>query len=147
MASCGIVNEESLLFVPVHAPHVYHGFNVKLKSTCSSYLNSPDVVSFENVIRSKIGDLRSDKKAQMSFERMVDQEMGGVMSRLRKSCPNLTESEFQMASYYIAGFDNITVMAIMGISSRENVRTKKRRLKQKLIESGEAGKQFAALLY
>ena len=106
-----------------------------------------DVVSFENVIRSKIGDLRSDKKAQMSFEKMVDQEMGGVMNRLRKSYPNLTESEFQMASYYIAGFDNITVMAIMGISSRENVRTKKRRLKQKLIESGEAGKQFAALLY
>ena len=104
--------------------------------------NSP----FEEALRTKIGDLQTDKKAQINFEKMLDKEMNNVMTRFRKKCPGLTESEYKMASYYFAGFDNITVMVIMRISSRDNVRTKKKRLKEKIDSFGKDGEEFANLI-
>ena len=103
--------------------------------------------SFYSVLQSKIGDIRSNDDAQSQFEKMLDNETGGIMSRLRKECPFLTESEFRMASYYFAGFDNTTVMLIMDISSLENTRMKKSRLKYKILAStGMDNKMFADLL-
>ena len=65
---------------------------------------------------------------------MIDAEMGGLMTELRKDCPDLKESEYKMASYYFAGFDNTSVMIIMGISSLENTRMRKSRLRQKIAK-------------
>ena len=98
------------------------------------------------VLQSKIGDLRSDN-AQAQFEKMIDEETDGIMTRFRKEFPSLTESEIRMASYYFAGFDNTTVMLIMDITSLENTRMKKSRLKHKIMSSPAASKTlFAGLL-
>ena len=87
-----------------------------------------------HVLASKVGDLRANKESQQYFETMIDAEMGGLMTELRKDCPDLKESEYKMASYYFAGFDNTTVMIIMGISSLENTRMRKSRLRQKIAK-------------
>jgi hypothetical protein len=60
--------------------------------------------------------------------------MNGLMTAFRKECSGLTEEEYKMASYYFAGFDNTTTMIIMDVSSSENMRTKKARLKKKIKE-------------
>lgn len=99
------------------------------------------------VLRSRIGDLRSNQKARDTFEQMIDKEMNGAMSRFRKDCPGLTEQDYCMASLYFAGFDNTTVMIILGISTLENARTKKRRLKQKIIELyDQVGERYVSLI-
>ena len=85
-------------------------------------------------LQSRIGDLRIDRKAQSQFENMIDREMNGLMTEFRKACPDLKESEYKMVSYYFAGFDNTTVMIIMGISSLENTRMRKSRLRQKIAK-------------
>ncbi len=85
-------------------------------------------------LQSRIGDLRIDRKAQSQFENMIDREMNGLMTAFRKECSGLTEEEYKMASYYFAGFDNTTTMIIMDVSSSENMRTKKARLKKKIKE-------------
>ena len=103
--------------------------------------------AFIKALGSRFGDLRSNLKARENFERMVDKEMDGTMSRFRKDCPGLTEQEYHMASLYFAGFDNTTVMIIMGISTLENVRTKKRRLKKKLLENySQIGEHYVSIL-
>ena len=87
-----------------------------------------------HVLASKVGDLRANKESQQYFETMIDAEMGGLMTELRKDYPDLKESEYKMASYYFAGFDNTSVMIIMGISSLENTRMRKSRLRQKIAK-------------
>ena len=37
-----------------------------------------------------------------------------------------------MACYYFAGFDNTAVMVVMNLTSTDNVRTRKKRLRQKI---------------
>ncbi len=93
-------------------------------------------------IRSLIGDLRSDVAARARFERMIDKDMDGMMTRLRKGCPGLSESEYMMACYYFAGFDNTAVMVVMNLTSTDNVRTRKKRLRQKIAGFGKVGEEF-----
>lgn len=102
---------------------------------------------FYRVLQNKIGDLRSNNAAQAQFEKLLDAETDGIMTRFRKAFPLLTESELRMASYYFAGFDNTTVMLIMDISSLENTRMKKSRLKHKILAAPDTeNKMFAELL-
>lgn len=103
--------------------------------------------AFITTLGSRFGDLRSNKNARENFERMIDKEMDDVMTRFRNDCPGLTEQEYHMASLFFAGFDNTTVMIIMGISTLENVRTKKRRLKKKLLENySQIGEHYVSIL-
>ena len=94
---------------------------------------SDTTANLYSVLKSKIGDLRSNDEAQRQFEKMLDDETGGIMNKFRKEYRSLTESEIRMASYYFAGFDNTTVMMILDISSLENTRMKKSRLKHKIL--------------
>ena len=116
-----------------------------------AYRNNPNKEeaneNLTNILRKRIGNLKSDPEAQRNFEFMIDREMNGIMSRFRKDCPGLSESEYKMASYYFAGFDNTTVMIILGITTLENTRSKKRYLRKKLSEKfGEAGGYYSSLI-
>ena len=103
--------------------------------------------AFIKALESKIGDLRSNKKARENFEGLLDKEMDDVMTRFRKDCPGLTDQEYHMASLYFAGFDNTTVMIIMGLSTLENVRTRKRRLKKKILDLySSIGEHYVSLI-
>ena len=103
--------------------------------------------NLSKAIQSKIGDLKSDSEAQRSFEELVDKKMDGIMSRLRKDCPDLSENDYRMSSYYFAGFDNTTVMIIMGIPSLEATRSRKRYLRKKMTSKyGAIGEYYSSII-
>lgn len=92
-------------------------------------------------LKSRFGDLRLDNKAQSNFERMLDKDLDGIMSQFRQDYPNLSEDEFKLASYYFAGFDNTTVMMILGLPNLETTRKRKSRLKKKILDSAVLNKE------
>ena len=92
-------------------------------------------------LKSRFGDLRSDSNAQSRFEQMLDRDLDGIMSQFRQDFHNLSEDEFQLASYYFAGFDNTTVMMILGLPNLETTRKRKSRLKRKILDSTVQNKE------
>lgn len=92
-------------------------------------------------LKARFGDLRSDNKAQSGFEKLLDRDLDGIMSQFRQDYPNLSEDEFKLASYYFAGFDNTTVMMILGLPNLETTRKRKSRLKKKILDSAVLNKE------
>lgn len=82
-----------------------------------------------------VSNLRNDKIAQKKFEDALNNESGGIMRRFRIDYPDLSDKEYLLASYIFAGFDNTTIMLIMGNSTLEYTRVKKNRLKTKISKS------------
>ena len=93
------------------------------------------------ILRSKIGDLRSSHEARESFENLIDNEMGKIMTRFRRDFPDLSDKEYCMASYIFAGFDNTLATVIMNVSSVDNFRKMKSRLKSKILNSVVGNKE------
>ena len=92
-------------------------------------------------LKARFGDLRSDNKAQSGFEKLLDRDLDGIMGHFRQDYPNLSEDEFKLASYYFAGFDNTTVMMILGLPNLETTRKRKSRLKKKILDSAVLNKE------
>jgi tetratricopeptide (TPR) repeat protein len=92
-------------------------------------------------LKTRFGDLRSDNKAQSGFEKLLDRDLDGIMGHFRQDYPNLSEDEFKLASYYFAGFDNTTVMMILGLPNLETTRKRKSRLKKKILDSAVLNKE------
>lgn len=92
-------------------------------------------------IESIVSNLRHDPSAQKSFEEALDNESEGIMRRFRNDFPELSEKEFQLASYIFAGFDNTTLMLVLGINTLEHTRVIKSRLKSKISKSSVSGKE------
>ena len=104
-----------------------------------SDLDSDDRLN--RVLRSRIGDLRSSPDARENFENLIDKEMGGMMTRFRRDFPDLSYKEYCMASYIFAGFDNTLATVIMNVSSVDNYRKMKSRLKSKISNSEIGNKE------
>ncbi len=92
------------------------------------------------VLRSKIGDLRSNHEAQKQFEQLLDKELDGIMTRFRNDFPNLSEKEYCFAGFVFAGFDNTVISIVMDVSTVDNARQQKSRLKRKIANSEVSGK-------
>ena len=107
-----------------------------------AYSSDPDRDDRLNrILRSKIGDLRSSPEARDSFEKLIDKEMGGKMTCFRRDFPDLSDNEYSMASYIFAGFDNTLATVIMNVSSVDNYRKMKSRLKSKISNSEIGNKE------
>ena len=76
--------------------------------------------------------MRNDEKAQIEFERLLNEESDNIMESFREDYPDLKPNEYHMASCVFAGFDNTTIMLILGIKSLEYTRVQKNRLKTKI---------------
>lgn len=98
------------------------------------------------IINKHINIVGSDNVAWERFKKALDDETGGIMSGFSRDFPNLTDQEKRLAGYVFAGFDNTTIMLLMGTSTLEHTRVKKNRLKKKIEESAISGKE-AYLIY
>lgn len=74
-----------------------------------------------------LSDIRNGEKGQKSFENLIDSELDGIMSKLRKDYPNFKESDYRVLSYLIVGFDATTRSFILGCTAN-NMRVIKNRL-------------------
>lgn len=87
------------------------------------------------IINKRVKMLSNDSGATKEFERLLNEESDNIIRRFREDFYYLAEDEIRMASYVFAGFDNTVIMLIMGISTLENTRVKKFRLKKKIQDS------------
>lgn len=96
------------------------------------------------MVSKEIDLLNKDIAKQEEFERILNQEGNNIMERFKNAFQNLSDEEYRFASLVFAGFDNTTIMLIMGISTLEHTRVKKSRLKQR-IETSSASEKDAFL--
>ncbi len=100
----------------------------------------PSQEKLYQMINEQVNIVGRDSAARDKFEKALDKETGGIMSRFSRDFPGLTEQESRLASYVFAGFDNTTIMLLMGTSTLEHARVKKNRLKKKIAESAVEAK-------
>ena len=67
--------------------------------------------------------------------------VSGLFCQINDSI-NDSRVKYMMACYYFAGFDNTAVMVVMNLTSTDNVRTRKKRLRQKIAGFGKVGEEF-----
>lgn len=82
---------------------------------------------YASKVAAVLSDIRKGEKGQKEFERMIDSELDGIMTKLRKDYPNFKESDFRVLSYLIVGFDATTRSFILG-GTPNNMRVVKSRL-------------------
>ena len=87
-------------------------------------------------IKTFLSDLRREVEEDSSLEEVLDAALDGVMSRFRQDYPNLTQKDYLLMSFIVAGFDATTIAVIFDAVSIESVRMKKSRLK-KAIQAAE----------
>lgn len=86
-------------------------------------------------VKEMVKDITSDARGQSRFERMLDDGANGIMMRFREAFRDLDPEMYRLASYIFAGFDNTELSLILNISTAENTRSKKSRLKKRISES------------
>lgn len=92
-------------------------------------------------IRDKVKSLQNDPTSQKEFENMLNKEFDGIMRKFKADYPSLSDSDYRIASYVFAGFDNTSLMLILGASNSGTVRSMKSRLKSKISSSDVSDKK------
>lgn len=87
-----------------------------------------DVISSTQALFEEIA---SGSEGQKKFEAMINADLDDIVSEIRSDFPKLKDDDIRFICYLIVGFDTSTISFLMGIS-KENVRVKKHRLREKL---------------
>ena len=121
-----------------------------LRTLFDKYLSSEDRVDAEAVVYRKavalIKELRKDIENDKRLERILDTDLGGIMTTLKTEFPNLKQKDYTMFGYLALGFDAPIISHLMGINTNL-VYVSKYRIK-KLIEDSESARksEFLAVL-
>lgn len=75
------------------------------------------------------------------FERRLDRDLDGIVSRLRTDFPQFREQDIRFLCYLMAGFETSTI-AFLTDMSKGNVRVRKHRLRSTIAESQSPYKAF-----
>lgn len=92
-----------------------------------------DVISSTQALFEEIA---SGSEGQKKFEARINADLDDIVSKIRSDFPKLKDDDIRFICYLIVGFDTSTISFLMDIS-KENVRVKKYRLREKL--NGYAG--------
>lgn len=92
-----------------------------------------DVISSTQALFEEIA---SGSEGQKKFEARINADLDDIVSKIRSDFPKLKDDDIRFICYLIVGFDTSTISFLMDIS-KENVRVKKHRLREKL--NGYAG--------
>lgn len=87
-----------------------------------------DVISSTQALFEEIA---SGSEGQKKFEARINAEFDDIVSKIRSDFPKLKDDDIRFICYLIVGFDTSTISFLMDIS-KENVRVKKHRLREKL---------------
>ena len=92
-----------------------------------------DVISSTQALFEEIA---SGSEGQKKFEARINADLDDIVFKIRSDFPKLKEEDIRFICYLIVGFDTSTISFLMDIT-KENVRVKKHRLREKL--NGYAG--------
>lgn len=87
-----------------------------------------DVISSTQTL---FGEIASGSEGQKKFEARINADLDDIVSKIRSDFPKLKDEDIRFICYLIVGFDTSTISFLMDIS-KENVRVKKHRLREKL---------------
>lgn len=87
-----------------------------------------DVISLTQALFEEIA---SGSEGQKKFEARINADLDDIVSKIRSDFPKLKDDDIRFICYLIVGFDTSTISFLMDIS-KENVRVKKHRLREKL---------------
>ena len=87
-----------------------------------------DVISTTQALFEEIA---SGSEGQKKFEARINADLDDIVSKIRSDFPKLKDDDIRFICYLIVGFDTSTISFLMDIS-KENVRVKKHRLREKL---------------
>ena len=87
-----------------------------------------DVISSTQALFEEIA---SGSEGQKKFEARINADLDDIVSKIRSDFPKLKDGDIRFICYLIVGFDTSTISFLMDIS-KENVRVKKHRLREKL---------------
>lgn len=87
-----------------------------------------DVISSTHTLFEEIA---SGSEGQKKFEARINADLDDIVSKIRSDFPKLKDEDIRFICYLIVGFDTSTISFLMDIS-KENVREKKHRLREKL---------------
>lgn len=87
-----------------------------------------DVISSTQTL---FGEIASGSEGQKKFEARINADLDDIVSKIRSDFPKLKDDDIRFICYLIVGFDTSTISFLMDIS-KENVRVKKHRLREKL---------------
>ena len=86
-----------------------------------------DVISSTQALFEEIA---SGSEGQKKFEARINADLDDIVSKIRSDFPKLKDDDIRFICYLIVGFDTSTISFLMDIS-KENVRVKKHRLREK----------------
>jgi len=90
--------------------------------------------------RELVGILGSDTERQKEFEKEIDKNLNGIMSKYRKDFPNKKEEDYRFVSYLFAGLSPRLIATLLGMQSINSVYTRKQRVKTSAAASNSNDK-------
>jgi len=102
--------------------------------TMSDGRTDADKIMYREVTR-LIDELRHDIKDSKVLERMLDDDLDGLLSTLRNEIPDLTRKDHTLIGYLALGFDVVMISHFMDCSPN-SIYIRKSRLKKTIEDSG-----------
>ncbi len=109
-----------------------------LRKLCDDYVMLRDDRFREQFAKEKIipllDSVKNERGENNELEKLINQEMDGLMSKLRADMRNFTDEDFRLLCYVIAGFDASLIARLMD-KSKGDVYSRKHRLTQRILSS------------
>lgn len=121
------------MYVPLYQKRFYE-IGKYYDAASSHRLESIKEKAYHDVISSTqalFEEIASGSEGQKKFEARINAELDDIVSKIRSDFPKLKDDDIRFICYLIVGFDTSTISFLMDIS-KENVRVKKHRLREKL---------------
>ena len=113
-----------------------------MNALCRRYLESSKTSrSGKDEIYAEIKEILAilDEPNQKELESMLDDNLDGIMTKLRAAIPDATEKDFRFISFLILGFDTKTIARMMDYNVN-TVYTKRYNIKEKIARLNDENK-------
>ena len=114
----------------------------QLNVLCRQYLEYPNASrNGKDKIYAEVKKILAilDEPNQKELESMLDDNLDGIMTKLRAAIPDTTEKDFRFISFLILGFDTKTIARMMGYNVN-TVYTKRYNIKEKIARLDDENK-------
>ncbi len=113
-----------------------------MNALCRRYLESSKTSrSGKDKIYAEVKEILAilDEPNQKDLESMLDDNLDGIMTKLRAAIPDATEKDFRFISFLILGFDTKTIARMMGYNVN-TVYTKRYNIKEMIARLDDENK-------
>ena len=111
----------------------YEEYDIMRRNGVSEDIRNSQVLKIISLLQ---GETESDNR----FEKIVDEDMNGILTHFRSDYPNFSEIDYRLFCYYVAGFSTKTISIIIKGLSADAIYMRKSRMKR-IIENSDETKR------